>query len=369
MEKKPPGRIAACGLRLDARELPRLGEGMVTLPHAESDPDPRPAAARTHGPLPWSRRTFLHAAVAGAAASLTARWNLQGQGAAGGQRRLRLCLTPGSIGVSANQREAIALAAKHGFEAVEPYGGQLASLDGGALAEVVESLQARGLAWGAAGLPVEFRRGTDSFEEGLRQLPKVAAGLHRAGVTRVGTWLSPASGGLTYLQNFRQHAVRLKAVAGVLKDHGLRLGLEYVGTISSRTRARYTFIHTLAETGELIAEIGKGNVGVVLDSWHWWQAGDTVEDLLRLKDEEVVSVDLNDAPAGLPKEQQADGRRELPAATGVIDLGAFLRALEQIGYSGPVRAEPFNRVLNDLDNEAACAATIAALRRALELGA
>lgn len=78
-------------------------------------------------------------------------------------------------------------------------------------------------------------------------------------------------------------------------------------------------------------------------------------------------MDVNDAPAGLPKEQQRDGRRELPLATGVIDLAGFLNALEAIGYDGPVRAEPFNQELNQLDDDAACAATIAALKKAAGL--
>ena len=49
----------------------------------------------------------------------------------------------------------------------------------------------------------------------------------------------------------------------------------------------------------------------------------------------------------------------------MIDLKAFLGALVQIGYDGPVRAEPFNKTLNDMDDDAAIAATAAALRKAL----
>jgi len=194
----------------------------------------------------------------------------------------------------------------------------------------------------------------------VKSLPKIAAALAKAGVNRVGTWLPPAHNSLTYLQNFRQHARRLGEVARVLKDHGHRLGLEYVGTETSWKNRRYPFVHTMAETKDLIAEIGTGNVSLVLDSWHWWQAGDTAEDILSLKNEEIVSVDLNDAPSGVPKEQQKDGQRELPCATGVIDAAAFLKALDRIGYDGPVRAEPFNRALNELDNEAACTAPVLA---------
>lgn len=59
--------------------------------------------------------------------------------------------------------------------------------------------------------------------------------------------------------------------------------------------------------------------------------------------------------------------RELPAATGVIDVRAFLNALAAIGYDGPVRAEPFNRELNALDNEAAVQATTAAMKKAFTM--
>jgi sugar phosphate isomerase/epimerase len=290
-----------------------------------------------------------------------------GRGQPSNAKKMAICLTPGSIGVSANQMEAIALAERHGFEAVEPFGGYLASLTEQQIREIVAGLKAKRLVWGAAGLPVEFRQDEGKFNEGLKTLPRIAAALAKAGASRVGTWLSPGHNSLTYLQNFRQHAHRLREAARVLKDHGHRLGLEYVGTQTSWKNRKYPFIHTMAETKDLIAEIGTGNVGLVLDSWHWWQAGDTVEDILSLKNEEIVSVDLNDAPANVPKEQQMDGQRELPCATGVIDVAAFLKALERVGYDGPVRAEPFNRALSDLDNEAACAATIKAMRKAFEL--
>ena len=243
----------------------------------------------------------------------------------------------------------------------------MARLSPAELTDLLADLKAKGLVWAAAGLSVEFRRDDAAFADGLKRLPDVAVALEKAGVTRVGTWLSPGHGTLTYLQHFRQHAQRLREVARVLADHGLSLGLEYVGTFTSRARQRFPFVHNLAETRELIAAIGAGNVGVVLDSWHWWQAGETAEDLLTLSANDIVSVDLNDAPAGVAKDQQQDGRRELPAATGVIEVAAFLKAIAQRGYDGPVRAEPFNQALNALDNEPACAATIEALRKALAL--
>lgn len=314
------------------------------------------------------RRSFLARAALGSLAVSTAILPAPALAAAElAKRKMKTCLSPGSIGVKASQTEAIDLAQKFGFEAVEPYADYLADLTQPQTDELLATLKQKQLAWGAAGLPVEFRRDEQALADGLQRLPKLAAGMQRAGVTRVGTWIMPGDGKLTYVQNFRQHARRLREVAKVLGDHGQQLGLEYVGTFTLRANTRFPFLHTLTETKELIGEIGTGNVGVVLDTWHWWQAGDTEADLLMLKPEEIVSVDLNDAPPGVAIREQQDGRRELPAATGVLPAAKFLKSLLEIGYAGPVRAEPFNQALNSLDNEAACAAVAAALKKAFAM--
>lgn len=317
----------------------------------------------------YNRRQFIHGlAVAGACGGAGLLSFAQNSGAAKpGNRKMTINLVCGAIGVSANQTQAIDLAHRHGFESVEAQGEHLASLSKDQLDDLLADMKSKGVVFGAAGLPVDFRGADDSFRKGLKGLPRIAAGLQRAGVTRVGTWLSPAHSSLTYLRNFRQHAERLREAAQILRDYGQKLGLEYVGTQTLRNRMKYPFVHTLAETKELIAEIGTGNAGLVMDSWHWWTAGDTEADILALRADEVVAADLNDAPAGIPKEAQLDNQRELPAATGVIDVAVFLNALNKIGYDGPVRAEPFNQALRDLDNEAACAATIQAMKKAFAL--
>jgi sugar phosphate isomerase/epimerase len=307
------------------------------------------------------RRDFLRSGAA-LAASAAVRF----RGAA--PRRMTIALTPGSIGVEVKgQRELLDLAQRHGFESVEPRAAELAGCSDAQLGELAAELRGKKLSWAAAGLPVEFRRDDAAFRSGMERLPKLAEGLRRAGASRVGTWIMPSHDELPYTANFRRHAERLREAAKVLGDRGLRLGLEYVGTRHLLLKGRYPFVHTLAETRELIAEIGTGNAGLVLDSWHWWTAGDAAAEIRTLRNEDVVSVDLNDAPAGVAREDLQDSRRELPAATGVIDLAGFLNALQAIGYDGPVRPEPFNAALNAMDNEAACAASAAALRKAMAL--
>lgn len=315
-----------------------------------------------------NRRGFLHtSAVSGIAAIGATYFASDAALAAAPKRKFTMDLVCGAIGVRANQLEAIRLAHKYGFESVAPSAQYLAGLSDDQLGELLDELKKSNLVWGAAGLPVDFRRDEQKFRDGMGRLPELAKALQRAGATRMSTWLRPSHDTLTYLANFKLHVRRLREVAKILGDRGLRFGLEYVGPKTSWTGSRHAFIHTMAETKELIAEIGQDNVGLVLDSWHWYTAHENEKDLHSLTNSDVVACDLNDAPAGIPIDEQMDLSRELPATTGVIDLKAFLGALLKIGYDGPVRAEPFNKKLNAMDNEPAVAATAAAMKKAFQL--
>ncbi len=282
-------------------------------------------------------------------------------------RKMTISLSPGSIGVKATQEQAIEFAHYYGYEAVEPYGEPMAGMAPAQIKELAAGVQAKRLVWGSAGLTVEYRKDQATFDAGMAKFPAVAKALATAGVTRVSTWLMPASDELTYLQNMRQHAVRLRAIAQVCKDNGQRFGLEYVGPKTLWTSRKYPFIHTMAEAKDLIAEIGTGNVGFVLDSWHWQMAGEGAAELKTLRNEDIVSIDLNDAPAGIPADQQIDSKRELPLATGVLDLKTFLNTLQKLGCDAPARCEPFNAALRALPPEQALAKVADAMKRAMAL--
>ena len=273
-------------------------------------------------------------------------------------------LSCGALGVKASQTEAIDYAARFGFDSVDADGRYLGELAAGDLSRLIDGMKSKNVAWAIAGFPTEFRKDDAAFAESVKALPAFAAGLERAGVKRITTWITPNSADLTYIQNLKTHARRLREAAAILNDHGLRFGLEYVGPKTSWSTRRYPFVHTMAEMKELIAEIDKPNVGFVLDSWHWYTAGETKKDLMTLRAGQIVSVDLNDAPSGLTLETQMDGKRELPAATGVIDVASFLGALQSLGYDGPVRAEPFNDAVRKMAPADALTATKAAMDKA-----
>ena len=141
---------------------------------------------------------------------------------------------------------------------------------------------------------------------------------------------------------------RFRPIAQALSDEGCHLGIEFIGPATLRTGKQYTFIYTLPGMMGMAHEIGMGNVGLLLDAWHLYTSGGAIEDLDLITAADVVLVHVNDAPPGIPIDEQVDQVRRLPMETGVIDLPGFMRKLADLGYDGPVVAEPFSARLNEI---------------------
>ena len=101
------------------------------------------------------------------------------------------CLVCRSLCIEATQLEAIGLAHRHGFDSVEARADELARLSEDELQRLLDDLRAKGLRFGLAGLPIDLRRDSQRFADGMRQLPKFAQVLQRCGVTRLGSSIVP----------------------------------------------------------------------------------------------------------------------------------------------------------------------------------
>jgi len=315
---------------------------------------------------PISRRMFCRSAIAAAATIYFARHWAQ---ASDIKNKVKFYknLGHGHIGVRANQQQALEYAVKYGFDGITPSSGEFENKSSAEIRDWVETMKAKGIRYGASGLPVRFRRDEEQFQKDLSRLPKQANVLRQLGVERMATWIMPGHNELTYLKNFEQHRKRLQEVAKVLRDSNIRLGLEFVGPRTSRMRYRFPFICTQLGMMELVEAIDTGNAGLLMDSWHWYTSHGTVEEMLRLSNKDVIHVHINDAPAGIPIDQQIDNRRRLPVTTGVIDLRGFINALVKIGYDGPIECEPFDQELSRMEDSAALQKTIESLNRLWDL--
>lgn len=267
------------------------------------------------------------------------------------------CLSPGAIGVRATLPESVAMARTHGFGGVDISIGEVEKMAAEQSVDAVRALFAgAGVLPGGWGLPVDWRGEESKYNEGLAGLGRLAALGHSIGAPRVTMWLMPCSDDLPFDENFRFHVERFTPIARILKENGCRLGLEFIGPKTLRASKKHEFIYTMGGMLELCAAIGD-NVGLLLDAWHWYTSGGTLDDLAKLTNQQVVYVHINDAPAGVPIDQQVDNVRCLPGETGVIDLKGFLKSLAAIGYDGPVTPEPFSQKLREMDAEGALRTT------------
>src|SRR5215207_6188001 len=270
--------------------------------------------------------------------------------------------------------EVIALARDAGFAGLS-FDSRLAAraVDEHGLATVRDQFAQAGVKPALWSLPVAWRH-DDQWQADLRELPRLAATARALGATRTSTHIPSGSDERPFRENFDWHVARLRPIAEVLRDEGCRFGIEFIGPKTFRAAFRHEFIHTLDGVMELAMAIGTGNVGVLLDSWHLYTSGGTLADLEQLTNHDVVVVHVNDAPAGIARDEQIDTVRTLPMETGVIDLVGFMQALREMGYDGPVIPEPFSQRINDLaatDPEAAAreaARSMDALWQAAGLG-
>jgi sugar phosphate isomerase/epimerase len=260
-------------------------------------------------------------------------------------------LNTGAIGIRDYPLAAtIQLAAETGFAGIDfdirEACRQVDKLGLDRLHDLFAESNVRAAQWGLPALP---DNGTSDAE--CNRLPNLAAVGVALGCTRVTTWLPSLSDERPYDENFEWHVERYRPIAKVLAEFGCSFGIEFLGPKTLRDGHKYEFIHTLDEMMKLAEAIGTGNVGLLLDAWHLYTSGGTLDDLDAITADDIVAVHINDAPPGMSYDEMMDNERFLPGQTGMLDLVGFMQKLEAMGYDGPVTTEPFNQEINAIAAE------------------
>ena len=257
-------------------------------------------------------------------------------------------LNAGAIGIRAALPEAIEMAVAHGFGGGDFSISEVAALVKDTSVSAVKDLFERsGVTFGGWGMPVAFTDSDEKWQADLAALPAYAALAQSIGANRALTGVMPFSNTRAFDENYAFHVTRLKPAAEILQDYGIRLGIEFIAPKTLRDTGKYEFLYTLTDTLKLCAHLAP-NAGLLLDLWHWYTSHGTQEELDNLTNQQVVAVHVNDAPAGIPVDEQMDLVRCLPGETGVLDIAGFLKALQRAGYDGPVTPEPFSKRINEM---------------------
>jgi sugar phosphate isomerase/epimerase len=248
-----------------------------------------------------------------------------------------VCLNRGTTGGALSQEAFAKLAANAGFQGCDvdlSYGREHGAA---ALGDLFASLNLRFGGWGPG---LTHRTPANHLAEAAASLAAEAAIAKELRIDSCATWIMPSSD-LPFMENWKLHVEGLRPAAKILADHGLRFGLEFVAPYHLRRQHAHEFIFTPGLMLELANEIGP-NVGLLVDSFHCHCSQTPWRQIAELKRDQIVLAHLNDAPR-LPVDQLQDGQRLLPG-DGMLDLAAFVTALANAKYDGPVSLEAFGCV-------------------------
>jgi sugar phosphate isomerase/epimerase len=111
---------------------------------------------------------------------------------------------------------------------------------------------------------------------------------------------------------------------------------EYISFFASASRLRHAW--------QVVQEAGDPDAALVLDAFHTYNGGDTLDDLRAVPIERILHYHIDDADPRKPLGTQTDPDRVMPG-DGCLDLKSEIRLLKEKGYDGAVSLELFNRAL------------------------
>ncbi len=143
---------------------------------------------------------------------------------------------------------------------------------------------------------------------------------------------SPRPRGVSAAAIERESVRVLRELSRLAKPYGVRLAYEFLGFADCS-------VNTLAQCAAIVEKVARPNVGLVLDTFHFFAGGSTLASIRTADPRRIFMVHLNDVER-VPRRRMHDALRLYPGR-GIIPLRAILRALKAIGYDGRFSVEIF----------------------------
>ena len=124
----------------------------------------------------------------------------------------------------------------------------------------------------------------------------------------------------------------LNELCDISAAHGVSLAFEFLGQPDCS-------VPTLDLAAEIVREAGRKDLGLVIDSFHFYAGGSTIEMIEALDPSLIQIFHINDAE-DLPREQLEDRHRLLPGM-GILPLREMVSAFRRIGYDKVASVEIF----------------------------
>lgn len=124
----------------------------------------------------------------------------------------------------------------------------------------------------------------------------------------------------------------LDALADIAEKFNVNLAFEFLGQTDCS-------VQTLGLADEIVKKVNRPNVGLVLDSFHFYAGGSTFESIDALDAEKLFIFHINDSE-DRSKEELNDSHRLLPGL-GILPLKEIKAAFDRIGYERVASVEIF----------------------------
>lgn len=246
--------------------------------------------------------------------------------------RFQYCLNASTIRPTHLLRK-VEIAAEAGYAGIELWHQEIDEYlaQGGTLRELRRALDDHGLA-----VPTtiylagwfdttgdEYTRARDECQRRLEQAAAVGAPFAIA---------SPPLGRADYDLGARHYHELLE----LGKQFAVQPALEFLGFVEQ--------LNTIEDALEVMEKSGHVEATTVLDPFHIFRGGGSVESIAKLRSEQIAVSHFNDVPRVPPRAQQHDPDRVMPG-DGIFDLRRYLELLEQTGYNRFLSLELFREDL------------------------
>lgn len=247
----------------------------------------------------------------------------------------RYCLNTSTIrGQKLSLPEQIDLAAKAGYDGIEPWLGDIQTYadQGGSLADLKQEIADQGLTIESA---IGFARWIvdDNAErrQGLRDAERDMQLVKGIGGSRIAAPPVGATGPM----ELDLIAERYRALLEVGEKAGVAPQLELWGHSPA--------IHNLSQLAYIAIAAGKPKTYVLPDVYHIYKGGSDFDGLRMIAGPRIAVFHMNDYPAVPPRDTVSDQDRIYPG-DGVAPLGQIIRDLHETGFRGAFSLELFNPI-------------------------
>ena len=240
----------------------------------------------------------------------------------------------GATTLTADLATDIAVAGRAGFDFVEIWAAKLMGyLEQGGLPALKRDLRRAGVR--AATLNsvehVTFNdpSGHVRMLEDFQRFCRVAEGINAETVIVVP---SPRPKDVTLAAIERESIRALRELSAIARPYGVRLAYEFLGFADCT-------VNSLAQCAAIVEKVARPNVGLVLDTFHFFAGGSSLASIREVNPEKIFIVHINDVERA-PRRKMHDALRVYPGK-GILPLPSILRALKGIGYAGGYSVEIF----------------------------